>query len=106
MKTTKYAINADNGAQTNIPVTIPCRRVEIREDGNNNQGYTFTYPNGDVVDVGAGAEPLVLGNVTAQQAGRGSILGLPAQVGRAADSYGTAISMTGTATTLAVREIE
>lgn len=105
-KVTQYNLVASGGAATNIPCKIPCRRVEIREDGSNAQGFTFTYPDGSAVNVAPGAQPLILGDVVAHGDNRGALLGLPTQVGRAADSYGTAISMSATPTVINVREIE
>lgn len=105
-RTTLYDINATGGAEVTIPCTMPARRLAVTEDGGATaQGFAFTR-NGVTRKVSANQEPLIIGDAVGDMNNRGAILGLPKQAYRAADNYGTAISLTGTATTLVVTEYE
>lgn len=113
-RTTRVAVNGSGGANVNITCTMPCRRVEILEDGGATaQGYTFTPTGGSAENVPATSsqqDPLVLGNKVAHGNAKGAILGFPAQTGYPMNSpatvYGVAKSLTATAITLLVTEYE
>ncbi len=107
------ALNANTGAYTPIPATIPARSVQIVEDGSVvGQGLEIQYPS----DSYATTNTVASGTpVDIEGAGKDGICGLPTQNAangagavnyRAADVYCQARSATGTATTVRVVEVE
>lgn len=82
-KTRLINISATGGGYTDVYATIPCRRVEIVEDDaaaatglkvkKSDDAFTAVFA------VAATKEPIILGNVTANQCNGGPILGFPGQ---------------------------
>jgi hypothetical protein len=109
-RTTLYDVNGSAGAWVSIPSTMPARRVEVMEDESDApEGLQFKTPDDNftsIKTVGAGTEPIILGNTVAHGNNKGALLGLPTQVNRAADTYIQLLSKTATATKVRVTEIE
>ena len=109
-KGTLYSLTAGN--YTVIPATRVARRVEIAEDGTgNNTGLAIKLPDDNftaVLSYPPAQQPIVLGNVVANQNGAGMFLGLPTQTGlnaRTADTYCLLSCMSGT-TIVRVTELD
>lgn len=76
-------LNGSGGAFTAISSTMPARRVEIMEDDSvTAQGLAAKFPSDNFTqayDYASGSQPIILGDVVANQDNAGMVLGYPAQ---------------------------
>jgi hypothetical protein len=100
------------GSYTAIPALQFARMVELQEDDSvASVGLLLKFPEDNYTAAfafKAAAQPVVLGNKTAQNNDKGAMVGWPAQTGlnvRAADVYVMASCITGT-TQLRVTETD
>lgn len=110
MKRTAYTAPATGNTPLNIPASIMLRRMVIAEADTTGakQGIKITYPDGSSRFYAPTSQPVTIGHPIAAGAGRGTVLGGPAQNGvptRAADVVCKVESL-GTATPIVVEEYE
>jgi hypothetical protein len=72
-------IEASTGAYTDIAATIPCRRMEITDEGGTGFTLQRASEGFGTTETYAASTTAYLGNVVAHQNNQGDVLGWPQQ---------------------------